>query len=349
MDHKAVLSRVPYEYAFEFPDFPLAVKPRFGTLAPEMHIHERFCEIVLIVSGATVHHCEKHTYPIHSQEIFVIDPGMCHCYEESDVGYYNILVDLNTLKLPLYNLTETAGYRNLFVLGPRSHLVEEGTPVRNFLSSGQFSECVTLLQQMCDLQTVRNPGWQFAMLSLFTDFLRVVCGIGEGGSVPVESAPPHLIADIAMHITRHCQEPWPIERLCKVCKLSRAVFSASSRNITTPRPAAFSAVSGCARRRLCCAPPTCRWRTSPPNAVSRAATISPWRLPDISDVRRSNTAAIPAGQKVNRKRFRSAEARASAPLRTWMKSDFLPPCIFKSPVPMIFYRLRSVTIRNTPY
>ena len=239
MDHKAVLSRVPYEYAFEFPDFPLAVKPRFGTLAPEMHIHERFCEIVLIVSGATVHHCEKHTYPIHSQEIFVIDPGMCHCYEESDVGYYNILVDLNTLKLPLYNLTETAGYRNLFVLGPRSHLVEEGTPVRNFLSSGQFSECVTLLQQMCDLQTVRKPGWQFAMLSLFTDFLRVVCGIGEGGAVPVESAPPHLIADIAMHITRHCQEPWPIERLCKACKLSRAVFFREFKKYYDTTPSRF--------------------------------------------------------------------------------------------------------------
>ena len=216
---------VSYDYAFDFANFPLAVKPSFEKPSPGLHTHERFWEIVLVLSGEAVYRCEDKKYTVQSQEILVTLPGMFHNYEAMDIDYYNVLVDLDALKLPLFDLTETRGYQELFVLGPRSHLEPGATPVRNFLNVEQYSQAVSLLRRMHDLQSRREPGFRLAMAAAFTEFLRVICRAGEADTRETATASrPHTIAELAIEMTRFCQENWPVERLCKVSHLSRSAL-----------------------------------------------------------------------------------------------------------------------------
>ena len=216
---------VPYDYVFDFANFPLAVKPLFDRPSPGLHDHERFWEIVLAVSGEALYCCNGKKYTVRSHEILVTLPGMTHNYEQMHLDYYNILVDFATLKLPLFDLSVTRGYQKIFVLGPHSHLEPGMKLVRNFLDDEQFNEAVRLLKRMYDLQCHRATGFQLAMIASFTDFLRVICRAGEPEKRESTNVlRPQTIAELAIEMTRRCQENWTIERLCHVCHLSRSVL-----------------------------------------------------------------------------------------------------------------------------
>ena len=222
MDHK---TRVPYDYVYECPAFPLAVMPRFGCSSPGPHTHEGFLEIVLIVSGEAEYTCESKRYTLRSQEIIVTLPGMRHNYEQCSFDYYNILVDFDALGLPLCDLDATRGYQDIFVRGPHSHL-GDGEPFRNFLDVGQFAASVGLLKKMTDLRNRREPGFRMAMLACFAEFLRVVCRAGEPGQEAGKNADVRLdtIGEVALAMIRRCQENWSVERLCRTSNLSRPVL-----------------------------------------------------------------------------------------------------------------------------
>jgi len=218
-------TRIPYDFAYEFTSFPLAVMPRFGCSSPGLHTHEGFCEIVLIVSGAAAYTCEDKHYTVGGQELLVTLPGMHHNYEECNFDYYNILVDFDALKLPLCDLEQTRGYQDIFVQGPRSHLVPGAVPQRNFLDVRQFAACVDLLRQMTDLRNRREPGFRMAMLANFAEFLRIVCRAGEPELAAGKSAGrSDIIGDLALGMSRHSHQDWSIERLCKLSRLSRPVL-----------------------------------------------------------------------------------------------------------------------------
>lgn len=231
---------VPYDYAFDLADFPLAIKPSFDRPSPGLHDHERFWEIVLVLSGEAVYRCEDKKYTIRSQELLVTLPGMFHNYESMDVDYYNVLVDFDALKLPLFDLAETRGYQKLFVQGPRSHLEPGAVPVRNFLNVEQYSQAFALLKRMHDLQSRREPGYRAAMAAAFTEFLGVICRAGEAeGSETPTASRPYTIAELALYMTRQCQEAWPVERLCKVSHLSRSALFREFRKYCHASPNQF--------------------------------------------------------------------------------------------------------------
>lgn len=217
---------VPYDFSYGFATFPLAVMPCFGRPSPDLHSHERFWEIVLIVSGTASYICEDKHYTVRSQELLVSLPGMYHNYEECNFDYYNILVDFDALKLPLYDLRQTRGYQDIFVTGPRSHLIPGGTPRRNFLDVAQFSGCVEHLKRMTDLRNRHEPGFRMAMLANFAEFMRIVCRAGEPAPEVAKNGVLRIdtIGELALAMSRRCHENWSVERLCKAGSLSRPVL-----------------------------------------------------------------------------------------------------------------------------
>ena len=240
-DIEKKLSLVTQSYAFETSTFPLAVKPQFHRGSPGWHQHEGFYEIVLVISGEAQHICGKRQYTLCPQEILIIEPGTYHNYQKCAFDYYNILVDFSELKLPLFDLPNTRGFQNLFVLSPQSHLHKSGKVLRNFLDVKQFSTCVTLLKKMYALQTSHEDGYQMAMVSAFTEFLQVICRAGEtaSGNPAISHSQPHSIAEMAMAMARHCQNDWTVEKMCKTCGMSRPTLFREFKKYYNTSPVQF--------------------------------------------------------------------------------------------------------------
>ena len=208
------------DFVFENDKFPLAVKPLFGKGSPGRHQHERFHEIVLIVSGSAKHIYGEKSYKLQPQELLVIEPGMYHNYEECEFDYYNLQVDFNKLKLPLFDLPHTAGFQKLFVLSPRSHCTPKGKPMRNILNAGEFAKAIELLKKMHDLQSRRENGYQWAMVSLFQAFMLLICQ-GDGESADNNKIQPTAIGELVGWMTKHCEKDWTVKKMCQACRISR--------------------------------------------------------------------------------------------------------------------------------
>ena len=243
---------VTFSYAFETSSFPLAVKPQFHRGSPGWHQHESFYEIVLIVSGEARHICGKRQYTLCPQELLIIEPGTYHNYENCDFDYYNILVDFNKLRMPLFDLPHTKGFQNLFVLSPRSHQQSSGKVLRNFLDVGQFSDCVALLKKMHALQTSHAEGYQMAMVSAFSEFLQIICRTGNhtSGDSEISHSQSPSVAELAMSMARHCQNSWPVEKMCKISGMSRPTMFREFKKYYNTTPVKFLT---CQRLRKACA------------------------------------------------------------------------------------------------
>lgn len=210
------------DFVFDPCSFPLAVRQLFGKGSPGIHQHEKFHEIVLIVSGSARHICGEKSYKLQAQELLVIEPGMYHNYEECNFDYYNLVVDFNKLKLPLFDLPNTAGFQKLFVLSPRSHCSKNGKTIRNYLNAEQFAKAIEILKKMHDYQSRRENGYQWAMVSMFQSFMHLICNSFQqtvnDGKTTIQ---PTEIGDLATWLARHCGKNWTVQKMCQACGKSR--------------------------------------------------------------------------------------------------------------------------------
>ncbi|MBE6403347.1 MAG: helix-turn-helix domain-containing protein [Lentisphaerae bacterium] len=226
------------DFVFENDKFPLAVKPLFGKGSPGRHQHEHFHEIVLIVSGSAKHIYGEKSYKLQPQELLVIEPGMYHNYEECEFDYYNLQVDFNKLKLPLFDLPHTAGFQKLFVLSPSSHCNKNGKVIRNILNAEQFAKAIELLKKMHDFQSRKENGYQWAMVSAFQAFMLLICQAAEQ-SVSNNKIQPSTIGELAGWITRHCEKNWTVQKMCQACGKSRPTLFREFKNFYGVAPIQF--------------------------------------------------------------------------------------------------------------
>ena len=217
-------SVVTEDRVFENATFPLAVKQIFGQGSPGLHQHEHFHEIVLIVSGSARHICGEKSYKLRAQELLIIEPGMHHNYENCNFNYYNLLVDFNKLKLPLFDLPHTAGFQQLFIMHPRSHCGKSGKAVRNFLNAGQFAKAIELLKKMHDYQSRHDNGYQWAMVANFQAFMQLICQSFQQSADNDNQIQSTEISILATHMARYCEENMTIKRMCQICRKSRPVL-----------------------------------------------------------------------------------------------------------------------------
>lgn len=221
-DHKYRL--ITYDFVFETQNFPLALQKLDRLGSPGWHYHEKFYEIVLVTSGNTTHICESHSNDLQPQEILIIAPGMHHNYGDKKICYYNMLVDLDFAKLPLFDIVNTEGFQRLFVLTVQSYMQTGNSVIRNFLDTEDFARAIVLLKKMTALQKEQHPGWQLGMVGCFIDFLQLICRAcsrrNSSDKYTVQSMT--VISKLAVDMAQHCEQKWPISRMCKLCGMSRA-------------------------------------------------------------------------------------------------------------------------------
>ena len=220
------LAEVPYDYVFRVHDFPLSVSPQLHREPPGWHKHDQFYEIVLVVSGKGAHICENKSYQLHPQEILVIAPGMHHNYDSYTLDYYNVLVNFERLKLPLFDLGSTAGFQNLFVLAPQSHILSGGKPLRHILPTEAYNKALLLVKKLDEMQKNKPSGYRMTMVGLFIDFLQTICQATEKDLRNGDSREENfrVVSALAINLAKHCHKHWTIEKMCKECGMSRSVL-----------------------------------------------------------------------------------------------------------------------------
>ena len=234
---------VLYEYAFNDNNFPLSVKPQISALPQVLHQHENFYEIVLVTAGSGMHQVDNVTCQITQGDIFVLQPGACHAYFEcKNLDYYNILIDFNSLKFPLFDLIRTAGYQALFVLAPDRARNNPEKYQCSKLDIPILEQCIKIIKRLYKFQLEHEAGFQFSMLACFYEFMQIICQAENYAAekLPVDESNLFVkIGNIASSLEALCSEDWNIDMMCRKFFISRAVLFRLFQNYYQMSPMMF--------------------------------------------------------------------------------------------------------------
>lgn len=216
-----------YEYAFPEADFPLTVMHMENALDINMHRHN-FYEMVIVTAGNAVHEVGKCRYTLSSRDVFFLPPGLFHAYFECDnFCYFNILMDLNKLKLAFFDLKDTAGWKfltgtmiNSFLAGQEAHCV---------LSPAIFSRCCEDLKKIIAGQLETFPGCRFVRSALLQNTLFNICSaIGQMEITTREysgaGSGNFSFSNLARSLANNSGSIIPIAELCSKLGLSRSTL-----------------------------------------------------------------------------------------------------------------------------
>lgn len=213
-------NQVEYSYAFPIPDFPLAVRIEENAGQIVSHLHENFSELVIVLSGRATHLVANRKYQLTGGDIFVIGENRMHAYSETEnFCYCNILMDLNTLKLPPGDLPSRPGYQTLFVID-RQDTAPDRFRNRFRLNLEQLEKASRMAKEIAGLIPARRFE-AIAKFMLLVGFLCDCCGNEEkteGAAIPFRLG--HIVAKME----RHCERDFPIADMCRQSGMSRAVL-----------------------------------------------------------------------------------------------------------------------------
>ncbi len=110
-----------------------------------MFLHDHpLTELVLVMSGRCRHLLGNDSFPVQAGDVFVITPGMCHGYADTEnLVIVNLMFDLDLLGVPRFDLDELPGYHALFTFEPRLRRQKQFS-ARLRLSLARIAEIDTL-------------------------------------------------------------------------------------------------------------------------------------------------------------------------------------------------------------
>ena len=213
-----------YRQVFESDEFPIAVLAMFPALPIKPHRHENFYELVFVISGSMTHTFGKAVYTLNAGDVLLIPPEMFHGYSDCEnCSYYNLLIDFRKLNLPMHDFMKTQTYQKLFRQLPESCNSEHSTAEHFILNMDMLDRAAAILEHMNKAQTVRNGSYQLAMISGVAALLVILCETEEAAQAANEVFAGNF-ATLAVALNRHCEDNWTIQRICRLCNLSRAVL-----------------------------------------------------------------------------------------------------------------------------
>ncbi len=212
-------------FAFKDLDYPVAVNKIQNGRPVTPHIHENFDEIVLVTDGVCQHKIEGQNYDIGSGDIFVISGKRIHSYEASEhFTYYNILVDLKKLNLPLLDLPANTGYQVLFMIDRHSK-DRERFKQRFRLNFEQLNQCSENLEELRTVLDNKNPGYQFVSSGMLMQFIGFICQCYTAvNTAPAHNSTPHLLGKLVGEMEGFPARKFTIAEMCLRTNMSRAVF-----------------------------------------------------------------------------------------------------------------------------
>jgi len=214
---------MPRDFVFKSSDFPLGVKKITRQGEYHYHVHEGYCELVLISRGHTSHIIDGVEYKVRQGDVFLIQEGVSHAYADiQDIQINNVLFDQKELKMPLYDLAACPGFKWIFgdaLLPGGKGCVQN--PLHLMPSSlAKAMELIDMLEKVLDS---RKPGFQFAAMSIFEQLivhLTTEYSSADEASAPFRQANP--LEKVIRHMEKNCATSITIAAMCQYSNMSRA-------------------------------------------------------------------------------------------------------------------------------
>lgn len=138
----------------------------------DIHIHEDFFELTVVLDGTAKHVINGEEYFIKKGDVFGVDHKTPHAFIEChDFKICNIMFRPETFFLPFPQLKHCSGFHALFVLEPDMSK-EQGFKSRLRLNVNDFEKAEQLINSMIEEYHKCDPGFM-AMVTAY--FIELVC------------------------------------------------------------------------------------------------------------------------------------------------------------------------------
>ena len=207
-------------------NFPLVVnrQPRQGAIA--LHTHD-FKELVIILSGRSVHYSGNDAYEIMAGDCFMVEEA--HGYRNSEnLSLVNLLFVPDRLPLPWNEACKLPGYHAFFALEPR-YRKQHNFRSRLRLSPQELSRISAWIDDMENELTARKPGFEIIALACFMELIGFLSrayarmqGVQYSGLLG--------LSEVISHLERNYTEEIRLPELAKMARMSESSLLRSFRN-----------------------------------------------------------------------------------------------------------------------
>lgn len=134
------------------------------------HGHEDFSELVVVLEGCAQHIVNSESYPISKGDVFVIDKHTEHGFINAEnLIICNCMFRPEVVFADIYDMKKLPGFQSLFILEPHySSNFHFCSQLK--LNAGEFEIIRGLVEDMMNVYTAKDTGWQDELFSGFTLF-----------------------------------------------------------------------------------------------------------------------------------------------------------------------------------
>jgi len=196
-----------------------------------MHSHE-FCELVFVHEGEAVHRLGENCYRIQAGDLFIIPPGIEHCYLKANLGIYNILFSKTFHEKFPSDLSVFANFQLLFHTSTDVPLPQRLIS----LETAYFPEMTHLLDDIISEEHRKENG---SISAVFSDCLRIVLLICRHSHHAGDWKNPYSayrISHLMAELEAHYGEPWRLEDMAEYARMSVSSFRQQFKLLTGKAP-----------------------------------------------------------------------------------------------------------------
>ena len=195
------------------------------------HTHDATELVIVLESGGALHWVNGTAYDLQCGDILLLPPGVVHAYENcSNMHIINILYQADQLPLPPLDGSELKMFRHFTA---PSLCWEHPEKPQVQIPAEEMKQIETLSEMLESEINSTNPGKNLCAFGMFITLLIKI--IQMGGRAAFEeklSAAARAVAFINLHFT----EDISIEKLAKLCNLSRTGLFRHFRALTGSTP-----------------------------------------------------------------------------------------------------------------
>jgi AraC-like DNA-binding protein len=198
------------------------------------HYHD-FCELALVLGGRGRHVLEGESFPVLAGNVFVVQGRQVHCFRDRvDLVLVNVMYDPLRLPLPSGLLRRLPGYSALFMLEPTFRSAHRFSS-RLQLDRGDLGAAEALAERIERESAGAQPGHEAVLLGLLVELMAFLSR-RYGESDVRESRALLEMGKLISTLEQRFGEPWTLEQMAKLARLSRTSLLRVFRQATGKSP-----------------------------------------------------------------------------------------------------------------
>ncbi|MBN2641541.1 MAG: helix-turn-helix domain-containing protein [Victivallales bacterium] len=189
---------------------------------PDYPIHRHdFTELVFVHKGHGVNIVNGHEHLIHDGDVFVIEKGVEHEYcRTSELYISSLLLDLDSLPLPLELLGRHPGYYSLFEVEPGLRK-KYSFKARLNMSSETMTVVDELLGQLRVEWHDRKPGYEAAIIGFLTELMVLLARCYVEQSLGGDSQAVSRVGEVVSRIETGFKSDISLDELVSIACMSK--------------------------------------------------------------------------------------------------------------------------------